>query len=281
MYLKTYYPIPRFPPISLSGTRCELHCAHCEATYLSGMMPAETPEDLLRVCKSLEAQGGLGALLSGGSDREGRILNLALMLDGIRAVKAETNLILNLHPGLLAREVARGLAVDFVSLEIPDEDIIHNVFGLEKQTQDYLQTYRFLRDAGLEVVPHITVYKGDEHQLLQDVSDPQVVVVIVFSPTKGTHMGSLAPPSPTVVARVIARVKEKFPSAEIALGCMRPRQKGLREDIEMAALDAGVTRMELPARKTLAYARTQGYDLRQFDTCCGLPSAYEAQLSKA
>ncbi|MGC9357700.1 MAG: radical SAM protein [Anaerolineae bacterium] len=282
MLLKTYTPHPRFPAISLSGSACEMRCRHCNAAYLGGMLAAETPAALLEIARRLQAEGAVGALLSGGSDHRARILNLDRLLDAVRQVKAETDLILNLHPGLLDAETARALAVDFVSLEIPDDEIIHEVFNFDGSVTDYWDTYRYLSDAGLEVVPHVSVYTGDEDKLLHPLTSlgldtPEVIVVIVFSPTAGTAMADVPPPTPDAVGGVIARIKALFPASEISLGCMRPRTKGLRAAIEMAALEAGVTRMEIPSRETLCYARAQGYEIRSFDACCALPARFEVR----
>ena len=121
MHLKTYHPIPKFPPISLSGTQCQLSCQHCNREYLRGMIPAMTPETLVRTCRDLRAKGAIGALLSGGSTRDGGILNMREMREAIVQAKAETGLILNIHPGLMDEATVQALsgAIDFVSLEIP------------------------------------------------------------------------------------------------------------------------------------------------------------------
>ncbi len=312
--LKTYTPLPRFPPISLSGTTCHLKCRHCDGTYLGGMLPAETPAALLAACRKLHQHGAIGALLSGGSDAQGRLLNLRGMVEAIRQVKQETDLILNLHPGILDEETAQHLVVDFASLELPSNDVIRNIFGLPFGEEAYWATYAHLQAAGIEVVPHICVYQGDEYKLLENLRSfgrlrikggstkvqhtgehglsavegkghpihttvplaaPSVIVIIVFSPTRNTRMVHVPPPQPRTVANVVTRVKAMFPQAEIALGCMRPRTPGLREKLEIAALEAGVTRMVLPARGTLQHAQTQGYEIRHFETCCALPVIYE------
>ena len=280
MLLKTYIPGHGFPAISLSGPRCELHCQHCDATYLGGMKATDTPDKLLAVCHHLREQGVHGVLLSGGADRRGRLLNLANMLPAIRQAKAETGLIFNIHPGLMTPETAQALAVDFVSLEIPGKDTIQNVFGLDAGMADYMQTYRYLKDAGQTVVPHICIYDGDEYQLLEDIETPETIVVIVFSPTRNTPMVDVAPPTPDRVGRVIACVKAMFPHTEIGLGCMRPRRRALREAMEQAALDAGATRIALPARGTLRYAEERGFDIQRFNACCALPRRFESQITK-
>jgi uncharacterized radical SAM superfamily protein len=281
--LKTYYPIPRFPPISLSGAACELQCSHCDGHYLGGMLPATTPEALVERCRVLAQDGAIGVLLSGGSDENGKILNLASMTGAIRTVKRETNLILNVHPGLIDATTAQNLTVDFASLDIPSDDVIRRVLGLDATTADYITAYRNLRAADIDVVPHVTVYTGDEARLLREIAAddaPRVIVVIVFSPTRGTLMADEPAPGPEVVARVVTEVKATFPDTEIALGCMRPRSRALRDAIEVAALDAGVSRMELPSQRTLRYATARGYAIAQFDACCALPEAYETTATR-
>jgi len=280
--LKTYYPLPKFPPISLSGAACALHCAHCDATYLGGMLSATTPEALVNRCRALRQNGAIGALLSGGSDADGALLNLASMTDAIRQAKQETRLIFNLHPGLIDAATAQQLAgaVDFASLDIPSDDVLRRVLGLDATTADYIAAYHTLRAAGIDVVPHVTVYQGDEAELLRPIAaagdTPHTIVIIVFSPTRGTPLADAPAPGPEAAANVIAEVKVLFPAAEISLGCMRPRARALREAIELAALQAGVARMELPSQKTLRYARDAGYEIIVLDACCALPEVYES-----
>jgi len=181
--------------------------------------------------------------------------------------------------------------VDFVALENPRDDTSTNIFGLKATTGGYLETYKHLRDAGANVVPHVCVYEGDEHELLQGIhtpndgpnlapTPPEVIVVIVFSPTKNTPLAQKPPPSPEAVRHVIHKICEMFPSTEISLGCMRPRERNIREAIEIAALEAGVSRMEIPSQKTLQYAKSHGYEIVAFDACCALPRIYESLAIK-
>jgi uncharacterized radical SAM superfamily protein len=278
MILKTYSPGPRFPAISLSGTACELHCAHCNATYLEGMLKADTPEALRLLCQQLQVKGAIGVLLSGGSDKHGRILNLESMLPTIRQIKAETNLIVNIHPGLVSEEMAKNLSVDFASLEIPSDETVGDVFNLPLGREEYIATYHRLNRAGIRVVPHVNVFNGTEHQLLQGIPTPETIVVIVFSPTKGTHRANEPSPSPEMVELVVRGIKNLYPTSEISLGCMRTRERTLRHAIELAALKSGATRMELPSRTTLKQAAALGFSsIINYDACCALPRIYEAR----
>lgn len=286
--LKVYHPLPKFPPLSLSGARCELNCRHCSRVYLTSMRSVQTPEDLLNACRQLQREGAMGALLSGGSRRDGTILNLdsPTMIQAIRRAHAETGLIFNFHPGLVDASLAHALkgAVDFASLDIPSPRALRDVLGLDVAPGAYLSSYRRLQDVGIPVAPHVTVFDGTEAQLLaplaatQDVAPPEVIVVIVFTPTRGTPMAEVSPPSPDAVGRVISELAGLFPRSEISLGCMRPRTRDLHLAIEEAALEAGIARIELPTRRTLEIAVSRGYAIKHFDACCALPAAFEARV---
>ena len=275
MILKVYRPIPRFPPISISGIKCTLKCRHCNGIYLKGMQSADTPEKLIRACQELDKNKAVGALVSGGSDINGRMLNLTRMLGALRKVKEETNLIINIHPGLITKETARQLAVDFASLEIPSDTVIRKVFKLDAWSHDYVETYHNLSDAGINVIPHICIYTGEESELLKDIASPPVIVVIVFTPTKNTPMSAERAPDVKSIGRVINNIHQMFPDTEISLGCMRPRKGVVREEIENEALKSGVSRMEMPSRNTIRYAMDLGYEVKYFDACCALPEEYE------
>jgi len=284
--LKAYYPGPRFPPISLSGTACQLNCRHCNRAYLRSMTPAESDVALVETCRRLRERGALGVLLSGGSARDGGILNLRERIGAIRQVKTETGLILNIHPGLMDEATAEALApvIDFVSLEIPSTTTVRDVFGLDASTEDYVATYHRLRKVGMHVAPHIAIYDGTEDRLLDPlaaVPHPETIVVIVFSPTRDTPLAEAIPPSAEMVGSVIERVKARFPATEIALGCMRPRTRGLRTETEAAALQAGATRIVLPSQQTLALARARGDEILRLEACCALPAAFEQRVLHA
>ena len=98
--------------------------------------------------------------------------------------------------------------------------------------------------------------------------------MIVFRPTKNTPLAYLPPPQPQDVTQIITYARHLFPQTDISLGCMRPRTH-LRQEIELAALHAGATRMEIPTKKTLQEAQHLGYTIRTIHACCALPEAYE------
>lgn len=274
MFLKTYYPYPCFPPVSISGGECALKCRHCGSVYLRNMIPAPTPEKLIKVCR-INENNGVGFLLSGGYDEKGRLLNLERMLNAIKKIKKETGLIINIHPGLVNKKVSEQLDVDFASVEIPSDTMIKNVFRLNAKTDDYVETYYNLKNAGIDVVPHVCIYSGDEHKLLKSIEKPSAIVVIVFTPTKNTPMQNESAPEAKMIGKVIRNIKKMFPESEISLGCMRPRNRFVRAGIEIEALKSGVSRIELPSEKTISYAKEKGYEIKRLEACCALPEKYE------
>ncbi len=239
------------------------------------MIPAETPMSLVKACRKLNENNGVGFLLSGGYDKNGKLLNLERMLPAIKKIKKETKLIINIHTGFMDKDIADNLDVDSASLEIPSNNTIKNVFRLDKTTDDYVETYYNLKNAGIDVTPHVCVYSGDEHKLLEGIEKPSVIVVIVFTPTKNTPMQNEKNPGPKMVGNVIRNIKKMFPETEISLGCMRPRKTIIREEIEIEAFDSGVSRIEIPSKKTISYAKEKGYEIKKFDACCALPERFE------
>ena len=44
--LRFYYPMPRFPSVSVTGPTCKLNCKHCGSHYLNHMPNVDTSEKL-------------------------------------------------------------------------------------------------------------------------------------------------------------------------------------------------------------------------------------------
>ena len=278
MILKEYHPLPKFPPVSISGGECLLNCRHCSGTYLKGMVSATSPDELISVGSKLKQSSGVGMLISGGSSPDGKLLNLDRMLPSISFIKEKLNLIVNIHPGLLEEDTALRLNVDFASLDIQGDDIIKDVLGLKTSTEDYLKTYDILIQAGINVVPHVCIFSGGEDVLLNNIVPPPIIVVIVFTPTKKTPMENYSPPGASIIGDVISKLHDKFPNTEISLGCMRPRDRSIRTEIEITALEAGIARIELPSRRTVQYAKMKGLAIKRFNSCCALPQELEARV---
>jgi len=293
---RAYYVWPDFPSISMSGAACALNCRHCGRVYLNDMVPADTPEMLVKVCEQLASEGARGILLSGGCDRQGRMLKLEAMLPAIGKAH-DAGLIIKLHTGFVDRRMARKIAdagVDIASMEmVGDKSTAKRVFGLDATAEDYLDTFVNLWDAGIpHICPHVCVglhdgkLKGEltALNLLETSIRPSTIAIIVLRPTKGTKLADIRPPSGEDVERVVAHARKLFPKTKLILGALRPRgselKGGMRErlDIELGALDGGIDGAEVPSKEMLAEAVSRGCEIKRVQAYGVLPVEYEARV---
>jgi len=278
--LNCFYPGNKFPAISITGAQCALNCQHCNKHYLTLMEHAETPAKLWSICKKFNAEGKIGVLLSGGYNEEA-MLPFRNFLPVIRKIKANTNLILNVHTGLIDRELAQQLGeagVDIVSFDlVGDASTIKEIYRLKKTPEDYLKSMHFLREAGIpHIVPHICIglrgglLSGEIHalKLLKDF-DLSLIVLLGLIPTIDTPLQNVKPNTRNI-ALIIATTRILFPTTPISLGCMRPG-KSLRPIIDQYAIQAGVNRIEIPTHKALEFATTKGLQIQKYDSCCAVP----------
>ena len=284
--VRFYYPLPRFPSISVTGDRCALNCQHCQGRYLRQMKVAETPEALKRLCMKLDKSGAVGCLVSGGSNLSGSV-PLEGFCNVLRWVKEETGLIVNLHTGLVDKQQAEQIAstgTDVASLDfIGREETIRRVVGLDKSPEDYLESLLLLKEAGVpSVVPHICTaldwgaIKGEANALsLLKNFNPSLIVILGLRPTKGTPMEAAPTPKPETLAKMVAVARLMYPKTSIALGCMRPQQG--RDKTERLAITAGADRIVLPSVKTVKLAEEGDFHLIHLDTCCAVPNNLEGK----
>jgi len=272
-----FHPGERFPPISVTGSRCWLRCEHCQGRYLEGMKGVEEPGDLTHLALELERKGANGFLLSGGCLPNGTV-PLGRYLGALREIKERTSLELNIHTGLLDRDAARGLVgtgADRFSVDVvQDERVLSRVLNLDGRAKEYGRTLSNLEREGAEgVVPHICVglphasIEG-ERMALDLVSDHEIsaLVVIGFIPTQGTPMSGYPPPSPSRILRFIGEARDRL-NCPILLGCMRPR---MDRDLEMDAIEAGVNGVAVPSGSTVEWAKRQGIEIHSRELCCAL-----------
>jgi uncharacterized radical SAM superfamily protein len=71
--LTLFDPGRNFVAVSLTGRHCDLMCAQCGARYLRHMKPALYPEALYKVALDAAKNGCTGMLVSGGSDKTGKV----------------------------------------------------------------------------------------------------------------------------------------------------------------------------------------------------------------
>ncbi len=284
---RAYHVWPKFPSVSMSGNSCALSCKHCNHTYLNDMQSLTKPDELLDSCRRFADENAVGFLLSGGCDKNGEMINLRNLLPVVKQIKKETDLVVKLHTGLVDKELAEDIVaagVDIASVEVVgSNETIQEIFDFNATVDSYADTLQNLEAAGMPyIVPHVCIglhygkLKGEFHALevIKNFCDPSLLVLIIFRPTKGTVLEQCKIPSVDDVSTVVEKAKELFPEKDVSLGCIRPRAK-FREEIELAALKAGVTRMEIPSKNTLQRASEMGYTIKKIHACCALPKELE------
>jgi lipoyl synthase len=254
--------------VSVTGTNCELDCAHCGGKYLKNMVTID---------KALAANKRIANsyLVSGGCTSEGRVP----LEEHWPALKKLAGCgLLNLHTGLVSRTEAKHLGelASVVSFDLPgDDETITSVYGLSYPAEQYLEAYRNLLRY-TRVVPHLCIgldggrIRG-EYRLLQklQVEAVEAISLIVFRPTAGTAFENASPPPLEEVARLIAAVRLMFPRIPISLGCMRPGGQ-YRDELDLLALKAGVNKIVLPAPSARHHAGKLGLDIHYSEECCSL-----------
>jgi hypothetical protein len=254
--------------ISLTGTGCALNCAHCGRHYLRHMIPIWEAADRV-------AETAPSALISGGSDAEGRV-PVRAHLEEVAALRPGRRL--NWHVGLIGQAEAEAIApyVDVVSLDfVGDDETIREVYGLDKTVADYVESYQILRTYA-RVLPHITIglrggALGHERRAMEKLAGLGVdgLVFLVLVPTAGTRYADRRPPAVTDAAAILAEARLHFPDKPIYLGCMRPRGR-YRTALDPLAIRAGVSKIVSPARAAVRAAEDLGLSIVRGRECCAL-----------
>ena len=258
------YPL-RTLAVSLTGTDCELDCAHCGGHYLKSMVPVWRANP----------QGAESCLVSGGCDTKGRV-PVTSHLDEVSRLRAGR--IMNWHVGLIGQAEAEVIApyVDVISFDfVGDDETIREVYGLEAGVGDYVAAYELLRSYAT-VVPHITVgLKGGriagEYEALDILEELglEALTFIVFIPTPGTQYSDREPPRAEEVVDLLVEARLRFPGVPIQLGCMRPRGK-YRDRLDPLAVRAGVNVIVSPSRRAVTVAEKLGLMVERREECCAV-----------
>jgi hypothetical protein len=252
------------------------------------MLPARTPDQLLELARKLHRNGAIGFLLSGGFELDGK-LPVTPFLAAIAKIKSETNLIINIHPGLLNSDEIAALAdagVDIVSIDVVGStDTIQKILGLNKTVVDYALMLKAFACSKIPViVPHILIGREQskldgELNALELISASRLrldaLVLLSLNPIKASDTQSFVSPSPRVVSEVIKCARAKFPTVPIYLGCMRDRRNPYLEQI---AIESGVDGIVVPSNSTLRYARAQDIEIIKVEACCAVPLSLLAHM---
>ncbi|MFH1101010.1 MAG: radical SAM protein [Methanobacteriota archaeon] len=273
----------RYPAISITGKRCELHCEHCKAKLLESMIAVTTPDELIETCRRMKERGDVGCLLTGGFRKDGT-LPWNDFIPAIRTIKETTKLFVSIHSGIVDFQTARKLksaGVNQALLDIiGDEETLKNVYHADFELKKIKMSLAALQQAGIPTVPHIVIglnhgeIKG-EYQAIQIIKqyNPEALVFVSLMPLPGTPMERSVPPSPQEIARVIATARIEIPTVPFSLGCARERGN---EEIDVLAIDCGVNRIALPSEKAIEQAKKYGLKITWEKSCCSVsPTRHE------
>ncbi len=258
-----YYPMPHFPPIAISN--CKLMCKHCMGKYLNSMRKIFDGKKLLEYGNKHELNG---MLISGGFDKSGRLINLKKMLPSMKILRKK--MCIAIHPGFidknLAHEIYESSSIAFIDL--PCNNGIKNVFGLNATTDDYFKNMELLLDEGMKVSPHITVGLNygniEEWEILDRVKNYKIekLVIDVIMPTKGTPFENVKVDM-EALPKFFDEAKRKI--KRLALGCMRPRN-----GVDAIAYQHGIKEIAVPSIKLVRHAEGKEKIIKK-NICCGCP----------
>ena len=268
-----------FISISVTGTACSLGCDHCDGHLLRGMIPAVTPEELVRKCQEAKMRGAEGVLISGGSDSKGHV-PLDRFGEAIKTVKTELDLKVVIHTGLVSVKTAELLqeaSIDAAMLDIiGDEQVAENVYHIEDGPSRMNASLSLLRDADIPTVPHVLVginygKIGGELEALQMIADndPAAVVVIALNPVRKTPMESVSPPSPETIGRIMTIARRGMEKTPLLLGCARPIGQH-KIDSDKNAVMSGANGIAYVSQEGVDFARDRGLKPVFMDVCCSL-----------
>ncbi|MEM2935233.1 MAG: hypothetical protein QXF32_02585 [Candidatus Thermoplasmatota archaeon] len=251
-----YFPKPNFLPIAISD--CELNCKHCVGKYLNGMIKIKNKDELLKFGEKFK---GYGLLISGGFDREGRLLNLDKMIASIK--KLRKKFYIAIHPGFVDEKMAQKMveACDIAFVDLPSDNAIKNVLNLEKSSNDYFKNMDCLIDAGMELTPHITIGlnygKIDEWKIIDELRNYKLkkIVLNIVMPTHATPFEKLK-----IQKDEILKFIDYSKNFNFSVGCMRPR----KFDVDL--VKHGIKEIAAPSKKAMEMAKK--IEIRNF--CCGL-----------
>ena len=269
-----------FVSISVTGNRCALSCEHCEMKVLEGMtdLPAHDGT-LYDLCSGLADRGARGVLISGGSDKMGRVPLLEHVPDMMR-VRKELGMTIRAHVGVPDEETCAGLGqvgLDGAMIDvIGDRRTMKDVYHLEHGPEVFEEALGRLHHHGVPTVPHIILglHFGrmlGERRALEIVADhpPKLLVLVVLMPLNGTPMSRVDPPPAEEIGAFFEEARRALPTTPVMLGCARPLGD-LKVAIDRLAIDAGLNGIAYPADGIVAYAESRGLEPVFNNACCGV-----------
>jgi len=269
-----------FVSISLTGTACALSCEHCKMSVLRGMTDLGRFEGtLFELCESLAGNGARGVLISGGSDRRGRVPLLRHVPD-MKRIREELKLAIRVHTGLPDDQTCAALGevdLDGAMIDvIGHTDTIQQVYHMDSEPEDYARALKQLEAHNVPTVPHIILglHFGKmlgEWRALEMIAahPPKLLVLVILMPLTGTPMAGARPPTADEIGAFFELARKTMPETPVMLGCARPLGP-IKAEIDRLAVDAGLNGIAFPAEGILDYARQRGLEPNFVNACCGV-----------
>ena len=269
-----------FASISVTGTACALSCEHCKTNVLHGMADLRRHNgSLFDLCADLASKGARGVLISGGSDKQGRV-PLLPHIGEMKRVRNELGLAIRVHTGVPDEETCAALGevdIDGAMIDIiGHRDTMREVYHLDADPEDYENALAWLEKYEVPTIPHIILglhfgkMLGEERALEMIVRHPpKVMVLVVLMPLTGTPMTGVTPPSLDEIGAFFERSRKALPSTPVMLGCARP-MGNLKVEIDRLAVNAGLNGIAYPANGIVEYARQAGLRPQFINACCGV-----------
>lgn len=269
-----------FVSISLTGTACALSCEHCKMNVLRGMTDlAQFDGGLFELCALLAEGGARGVLISGGSDRLGRVPLLQHVSDMVR-IREELGLAIRVHTGLPDEKTCAALGrvdLDGAMIDVMGHrDTIQEVYHLSSEPEDYERALAGLELNRVPTVPHIILglHFGrmlGEWRALEMIAahPPKLLVLVILMSLTGTPMCDVQPPNADEIGAFFELARKTLPDTPMMLGCARPLGP-LKSEVDCLAVEAGFNGIAYPAEGVVEYARRRGLDPHFIDACCGV-----------
>ncbi len=167
--------------------------------------------------------------------------------------------------------------MDQVLLDIMgDEETIKNVYHLDKTPKDFEDSLRFLKEAKLEIAPHIVIGINfgkitGEYNALRMISEvnPEVIVLVALNPMHDTPMYGVKPPSNQDIVRITAIARIVNSKTKLTFGCARPPGPE-KVELEKMLIRSGVNSIAYPTDEAVDYAQYLGLKPEFKEECCSL-----------
>ena len=259
--------------VSVTGNSCAFNCDHCNKRILETMEDGSTKDKMKNIIEKVITEGHKGLVISGGSTIRGEV---PIWRYEDLLSKYRNKLTFIAHTGVVRNEeIAKKFANAGVKIAlldmVGDDETIKGVLKQPFTVEDYLNSFKYLKKAGLKIAPHVIVglskkgIEGDLHaiELLKEVN-PDTVIIVGLMPLVGTR--NTRQPTPQELIMALKKARDEF-SVPVMLGCARPRGSPYLE-VDKFAVDYDIDGIAFPEEEVIPYAQGKR-EIVFSNACCG------------